>query len=71
MMSLHKFIEETELSAITVWRYRKKGVLVTVNICERRYILRAEIARFNQRATAGEFAKPPTRIEEVIGIVLE
>jgi hypothetical protein len=59
MMSLDKFIEETGLSAVTVWRYRRKGMLATVNICGRLYILRAEIARFNQRAAAGEFAKPP------------
>ena len=27
MMSLDKFIEQTGLSALTVWRYRKKGML--------------------------------------------
>jgi hypothetical protein len=59
MISLDKFIEQTGLSAVTVWRYRKKGMLTTVNICGWQYILRAEIARFNERATAGEFAKPP------------
>ena len=59
MMSLDEFIERTGLSAVTVWRYRKKGMLTTVNICGRQYILRAEIARFNERAAAGEFAKPP------------
>jgi hypothetical protein len=59
MMSLDKFIEQTGLSAVTVWRYRKKGMLTTVNIYGRQYILRAEIARFNERAAAGEFAKPP------------
>jgi predicted site-specific integrase-resolvase len=58
IMSLDKFIEQTGLSAVTVWRYRKKGMLTTVNICGRQYILRAEIARFKQRAAAGEFAKP-------------
>ena len=46
MMSLDKFIEQTGLSAVTVWRYRKKGMLTTVNICGRQYILRAEVARF-------------------------
>ena len=60
IMSLDKFIEQTGLSAVTVWRYRKKGMLTTVNICGRLYILRAEIARFNQRAAAGEFAKAPS-----------
>ena len=59
MMSLDKFIEQTGLSAVTVWRYRKKGMLATVNICGRQYILRAEVARFNERGAAGEFAKPP------------
>jgi hypothetical protein len=59
MMSLDKFIEQTGLSAVTLWRYRKNGFLKTVNICGRHYILRAEIARFNERATAGEFAKRP------------
>ena len=59
MTSLDKFIEQTGLSAVTVWRYRKNGFLKTVNICGRHYILRAEIARFNERAAAGEFAKAP------------
>jgi hypothetical protein len=47
----------------------KKGMLTTVNICGRQYILPAEIARFNQRAAAGEFAKipnpPPKRLLSV------
>jgi len=46
IMSLDKFIEQTGLSAVTLWRYRKKGMLSTVNIAGRQYILRAEIARF-------------------------
>lgn len=61
MMSLDKFIEQAGLSAVTLWRFRKKGMLTTVNICGRHYILRAEIARFNERAAAGEFAKAPNR----------
>jgi hypothetical protein len=56
-MSLDKFLEETGLSSVTVWRFRKKGFLQTVNICGRHYLLRSEIARFNRRAAAGEFAK--------------
>lgn len=56
-MSLDKFIEESGLSSATLWRYRKKGFLHTVNICGRHYVLRSEIARFNRRAIAGEFAK--------------
>jgi hypothetical protein len=58
-MSLDKFIEQTGLSATTVWRYRKMKMLNTINIYGRQYILRSEIARFNARAAAGESAKAP------------
>ena len=57
MMSLDKFMEQTGLSPATLWRWRKRGMLTTVNISGRHYILRSEIARFNARAAAGEFAK--------------
>ena len=57
MMSLDKFLEQTGLSNTTVWRYRKQGILNTVNIYGRQYILRSEIARFNARAASGEFAR--------------
>jgi hypothetical protein len=57
-MALDKFIEQTGLSPVTVWRFRKKKFLQTVNICGRHYVLRSEIARFNSRALAGEFSKP-------------
>lgn len=69
MLALDKFIEETGLSPVTVWRYRKKGWLACVNIAGRLYITREEIAKFNARAVAGEFSKehvvppPPTRIK--------
>jgi hypothetical protein len=56
-MALSQFIEQTALSPTTVWRFRKKGFLRTINICGRHYILRSEIARFNARAVTGEFAK--------------
>jgi predicted site-specific integrase-resolvase len=43
MMSLDKFLEQTGLSNTTVWRYRKQGMLNTVNIYGRQYILRSEM----------------------------
>ena len=55
LMALDKFIEQTGLSPVTIWRFRKKKFLETVNICGRHYVLRSEIARFNSRALAGEF----------------
>jgi hypothetical protein len=60
-MALDKFIEQTGLSPVTVWRFRKKKFLRTINICGRHYVLRSEIARFNSRALAGEFSKPFAR----------
>jgi hypothetical protein len=61
LMALDKFIEQTGLSPVTIWRFRKKEFLQTVNICGRHYVLRSEIARFNSRALAGEFSKPCSR----------
>jgi hypothetical protein len=60
-LALDKFIEQSGLSAVTVWRYRRAGWLNTLNICGRHYLTRAEIARFNTRAAAGEFAREPAR----------
>jgi peroxiredoxin len=60
-MALDKFIEQTGLSSVTIWRFRKKSFLRTINICGRHYVLRSEIARFNERALAGEFSKPCNR----------
>jgi hypothetical protein len=56
-LALDKFIEQSGLSAVTVWRYRRAGWLNTLNICGRHYLTRSEIARFNARAAAGEFAR--------------
>jgi hypothetical protein len=60
-IALDKFIEQSGLSVVTVWRYRRAGWLNTLNICGRHYLTRSEIARFNARAAAGEFAKEPTK----------
>jgi len=56
-VALDKFTEQSGLSPVTIWRYRRAGWLNTLNICGRHYLTRAEIARFNSRAATGEFAK--------------
>ncbi len=58
-IALDKFTEQSGLSPVTVWRFRRAGMLKTINISGRHYVLRSEIARFNMRAAAGEFAKKP------------
>jgi hypothetical protein len=60
-MALDKFIEESGLSPVTVWRYRRAGWLQTLNICGRHYLTRSEIGRFNARAASGEFARIPAK----------
>jgi hypothetical protein len=60
-IALDKFIEESGISAVTVWRYRRAGLLRTLNIYGRHYLTRSEIRRFNERAAAGEFARAPSR----------
>jgi hypothetical protein len=44
-------------SGPTLWRWRKKGWLKTVNICGRQYVSADALADFNRRAAAGEFAQ--------------
>jgi len=54
---LDKFATDSGLCTATLWRYRKKGWLKTLNICGRQYITRTAIAEFNMRAERGEFVK--------------
>ena len=56
-MSLDKFMDESGLSPVTCWRFRKRGWLKVENIAGRNYITRAAILEFNQRMKRGEFSK--------------
>lgn len=44
----------------TGWRWRKCGLIQTVNIFGKLYVTRDEISRFEQRAMSGEFHKEIT-----------
>lgn len=59
VVSLHKWMEQVGVTACTIWRWRKKGWLTTVNIAGRQYLTQAAMDEFNRRAEAGEFAKNP------------
>jgi predicted site-specific integrase-resolvase len=66
VISLQKWMEDVGVTACTVWRWRKKGWLTTVNIAGRQYLTQEEIEVFHRRAVAGEFAqyhKSPMRKE--------
>ena len=51
-------------SKTTLWRWRRKGWLRTVNISGRAYVTPEAISEFNDRASQGEFA---TRTHLAIG----
>ena len=55
-ISMDCFVQQSGLSPVTLWRFRKRGWLKTCVIAGRHYITREEIARFNTRLEAGEFA---------------
>ena len=51
------WLENMGISAATGWRWRRDGLITTVNILGRIYIAREVIDSFERRAAAGEFAK--------------
>lgn len=64
LFSFDEWLRGRNLTRTTGYRYRKQGIISTVNIFGRLYITREEIANFERRAVAGEFnkaAKTPSR----------
>jgi len=59
LISLHKFTMDAGVSTPTVWRWRRRGWLRTINICGRPYVSQDALVEFRQRAEAGEFSKDP------------
>jgi len=55
-ISLERFGEVTGLSSTSLWRFQKRGWLKTHIIANRRYVLAEDVAEFNRRLKAGEFA---------------
>ena len=59
VVSLAKWMEQVGVTACTIWRWRKKGWLTTVNIAGRQYLTQDAIDEFHRRAVAGDFAQTP------------
>ena len=51
------WLADLGISAATGWRWRRDGLITTVNICGRLYVSREAVEAFERRAAAGEFAK--------------
>lgn len=48
------------ISDVTLWRWRTRGWIQTVNISGKIYVDLASLADFDRRACTGEFSKAPT-----------
>lgn len=57
LQDFQSFLRSLNRNAITGWRWRKSGMISTVNICGRQYVTAEAVAEFKRRAEAGEFAK--------------
>jgi predicted site-specific integrase-resolvase len=53
IISLSKWVEQVGVTAITAWRWRKKGWLKTINIAGRQYLTRESLDEFYRRANEG------------------
>ena len=59
VVSLAAWRREIGISDTTAWRYCKAGWLHPLNIAGRPYLTRTDIADFEAKAAAGQFAKEP------------
>ena len=57
LLAYDAWLESIPISPTTGWRWRKLGLIETINIYGRVYVSRSAIARFEARARSGEFAK--------------
>jgi predicted site-specific integrase-resolvase len=57
IISLNLWREQVGVTPCTLWRWRKKGWLKTVNICGRLYLTQEAITEFYERAQQGEFSQ--------------
>ena len=57
LFPFEEFLRSKGLTRTTGYRYRRDGLIFTVNIHGRLYITVDEIKRFERRAISGEFVK--------------
>ena len=57
IIALNRWVAQVGVTPCTAWRWRKAGMLKTVNISGRIYVDADSIREFEERAARGEFAK--------------
>ena len=64
LVALEAWLSSINRTSVTAWRWRKDGLIETINIYGRLYVSRKAIAEFERRAASGEFSRRhrlPTR----------
>ena len=64
LLSFDQWLSQLNKTRVTGFRWRKAGLIETVNIFGRLYVSREAVAAFERRAMSGEFsreAKTPKR----------
>ncbi len=56
LVSFDNWLESIDKTRTTGWKWRKKGVISTLNVFGKLYVTRDEITRFESRVLSGEFA---------------
>jgi hypothetical protein len=67
LFAQERFAEEMSVTRATLWRWRRDGLLKTINIRGRHYVTAEAAADFKQRALAGQFAKLVRRPSRAAG----
>jgi hypothetical protein len=57
LVSFDLWLKQLGKTRITGWRWRRDGIISTLNVFGKIYIQRSEIERFESRALAGEFKR--------------
>jgi hypothetical protein len=60
LIAYDHWLVEVGISSATGWRWRRDGLITTVNILGRVYVSRDAVEAFERRAAAGDFAKAHT-----------
>jgi hypothetical protein len=57
LVAFEAWLSSINRTPVTGWRWRKRGLIHTINILGRLYVSRQAIAEFERRAAAGEFSQ--------------
>jgi hypothetical protein len=58
LIAQSKFCSDAGIDPVTAWRYVQRGWLRPVKLANRVFFRASDLAEFERRAVAGEFARP-------------